>query len=113
MRLPFSALLPWLKDPKDSHQAVLARLLEPHTVSHGAAYRQAARWARYDLNADQGDEAARALGLHPVEIWGNDYYRAPVRNAHNYRPRECWSYPEWEANDRFCGRPSSYAWGQK
>lgn len=112
MRLPFDQLLPWLQDPDACPEAVLALAVGGQTT-----YRQVWNWRAKGLNQDQADRAAFALGVHPVEVWGNDYYGAVVghetvrENARERRRLRAWSPPEPEPFDRFCGKRLSYAWG--
>ena len=53
------------------HLSALARALGRHRP-------QLYRWRAHGLTVDQADGLALRLGLHPVEIWGEDWWRVTL-----------------------------------
>lgn len=74
--------LPCYCNPCDPARLPLAPLaqLEPNRSALarrvGCARRTVARWAHAGLMPAVADEVAARLGLHPADIWGDDWWLA-------------------------------------
>lgn len=55
----------------DAPQTILAEVL-------GTSLRTVGRWASGGIPLSAAEDAAHVLGLHPCEIWGNDWIEAAL-----------------------------------
>lgn len=87
---PVPARLPW---------APAMTLMANQTVSGlaraaGVPRETIQRWKREGVTVNGADLVADALGLHPAEIWGDDFYQVGTT---------CHRGHTWDGNERWSG----------
>lgn len=73
MYLSFDPLLRFISSKNDQHE--LNSVVEDYLYRFGVTYRS---WHRYmrqgQIPFSAADKIAIALGYHPIEIWGDEYF---------------------------------------
>lgn len=89
-RGPVPVRFPWEPIERLRHGTPISRLARTAGVPPHSIY----RWKREGLTINGADLIAAALGHHPVQIWGNEFFQAGT-SCHRGHP--------WEGNERWRG----------